>query len=238
MAKMRAVLVIAIVALLAACNQDDEPAATGEVTLEAAVAAMGREGKVFYAEFEYPAEGEQIPRHRAWYQSGEELLRTEFHDERAHRATTIISRDGEVRHDIDDGRVTDDREAGRQWKPALGGIAAWLPHIGYWTLSPDAVAEPVTVEGRELMRVHAVRIADEDAHERPEGTIHTADIYLDPATLLPTHLTVSVDYPNQDEGDVKPYTITFLITEFIDPDDLTADFFDQDALAANGARGQ
>ncbi|MEX0781639.1 MAG: hypothetical protein WD557_03245 [Dehalococcoidia bacterium] len=222
--------VVLLVALAVACEEQEPEPSSGEVTLEAAVAAMEREGMVFHAEWEFPPDGDQLSRMKAWHWPERELVRTEFHDQDAHRSTTIASRQGEVSYHPDDGSLRDDRDSGTQWDPRLG-MAGIFPHISYWRIAQDrTVIGAETLGGRTVTHVRAVFTAEEDAHERPKGTTYTSDIFLDAESLLPVTVTILIEYPTQ-EGDSQPGTFTYVKTEFVDPDSLPPGFFDQDRLA-------
>ncbi len=224
-------LVSSLAALAVACDQEGPPSDIA-VTLERAVAAMEQDGKIFYAEWEFPPEGDQVPRVKAWYWPERELLRTELHDQEAHRSTTIVSRQGEVSYQLDDGHLSDRRGADQQWDPMRGGIAAIFPHIGYWGIAQDrTVVGTESVDGRTVTHVRAIFTAEEDAHERPKGTTFTSDILVDATSLLPLSVTILIEFPTQ-EGNSQPGTLTFIKTEFVDPAGLPADFFDQDKLAS------
>ncbi|MEX1103685.1 MAG: hypothetical protein WED87_05525, partial [Dehalococcoidia bacterium] len=194
---------------------------------------MEREGMVFHAEWEFPPDGDQLSRMKAWHWPERELVRTELHDQDAHRSTTIYAPEREVSHQLDDGRVDDRRVPGGQWDPERGGGAAFFPHIAYWGAAQERdVLGPAAVDGREVVHVRAVYTVEEARHEQPKGATYTSDIYLDPQSLLPVSVTLQVVFPGSDDADNRPATIRFLGTEFLEPGELPERFFNQDELAA------
>jgi hypothetical protein len=224
------VFAVGLLALLAV-GCEEEAATSDRFSFEDAVEAMEQPGKVFYAEWELPAEGDQRPVVKTWYWPEREVIRTELHDQAAHRATTIYTPEREVSHQIDDGLLDDRQTPGTQWDDVRGGGAAFFPHISYWaTAQEPATITPENVDGRSVLHVRSVYTVPEDRHEQPKGTTYTADTYLLTPGNLPLSVTLQVAHPGQQPG--EPGTFTFTKTEFLDRGDLPADFFDQDALAA------
>ena len=69
------VFALGLLALLAIGCEEEAP--TGDAfSFEDAVEAMEQPGKVFYAEWELPAEGDQRPVVKTWYWPEREVIRT------------------------------------------------------------------------------------------------------------------------------------------------------------------
>lgn len=210
-------------------GEDRSPTPPDAVTLAELISALDRPGQVFYAEYDFPPEGDQTLSFRLWYSAERETARVEFVNSGNVDTVRIFAGDRIVSHDFREGRTDLDTPELPADLPSVAVLA--IEHLRPWFAAEDTPSiDSQERDGRPAIHATALRVLEEGTSDEPAGTKFTFESWLDSKSLLPLHARMTMAIPGgQDSGEMD---ITYRTAEFLPADSLPADHFDADTLAA------